>query len=379
MSRTTRARLPVGLLGMIALVASAESCLARRPIESATKMSLAWRRSGEAARTDAIGADILCFGDSLMKLGVQPHVLEAGLQQSAYNLAVPGGQGPSTYFLLRTSLEAGACPKAIVVNFHENLLAIAPRFSGHALPELLNIRDWIDLALHARDPDLSASTAIGLLLPSYRGRTGWREAVVSALRGEPREMLGDLIALDRNWQVNAGAQVASPLANHPFKSEFDEVAGPTPERARWAPHPVNAAYVRRFLELTQLRGIKVYWVLPPTSPEWTARRAKIGTNEAIDQYLLKTLQEYPDVTVVDGRATGFVAEVFRDETHLDGRGATVLSQGLASLITEQHDAIKKPWHWICLPRYEEVGIDITLEDVNRSKAVIASRLGRVRR
>ena len=67
---------PAGVLGMIVLVAIGEwACPVRCGNPLGGLLGLAGHRTGRGL--EAAGADVLCFGDSQMKQGVMPRVIEA--------------------------------------------------------------------------------------------------------------------------------------------------------------------------------------------------------------------------------------------------------------------------------------------------------------
>src|SRR5262249_47950536 len=113
-----RRLLPAGLLGALALMATVEQSLARRWPELASPAQLAWRyHAAPPFHPAARQADTLVLGDSLVNLGVVPRIIDVQHNSSTYNLAVPGGQAFSSYFLLRRVLASGAQPRSIVIDF----------------------------------------------------------------------------------------------------------------------------------------------------------------------------------------------------------------------------------------------------------------------
>ena len=78
---TCRGRFPWGLLGAALLALVVEGTVARRPLDLLDADDWAYREAKRAASREAKGADVLCFGDSLVKLAVLPKVLDehAGL------------------------------------------------------------------------------------------------------------------------------------------------------------------------------------------------------------------------------------------------------------------------------------------------------------
>src|SRR4051794_32154300 len=146
-----RCGFPRGLLGMIGLVAVVEIFLARQPLVLRSPDSWTWNHSGREARRAARGCAVLAFGDSLMKCGIAPRVLEARLGRRVYNLAVGGGTAPASYFLLRQALDSGARPAAVLVDFPAETLPLEPERWTRLWPEFAGLRESWDLACSARD------------------------------------------------------------------------------------------------------------------------------------------------------------------------------------------------------------------------------------
>src|SRR5439155_1142850 len=113
-SSSNRGRIPWGMLGMLAGVMMIELLVTQHDLAYTPSMSLDWKMSGRRAEREAPKSEILCFGDSLIKLGVAPRIVEAGTGRRCYNLGVMFGVAPSEYFLLRRVLQSGARPSALV-------------------------------------------------------------------------------------------------------------------------------------------------------------------------------------------------------------------------------------------------------------------------
>src|SRR5262249_6244938 len=143
---------------------------------------VSWDRAitNQAAFQASLEADVLCFCDSQSKFGLLPRVIEAQTGRPAFNLAPVSGQAASSYFLLRRALEAGARPKAVLVNFMPRLLQLPLAHNAQQWPELLSPRDALDLCVTARDPDRFAAIMLARLLPSVRNRYQIRTNVLNA-------------------------------------------------------------------------------------------------------------------------------------------------------------------------------------------------------
>jgi hypothetical protein len=377
MSETTRpaARgvVPWGLAGMLALVLVAERAVSRHePIFTGDTMVLAWRASRPMVRDQAARAEVLCVGDSLVKLGVQPRVLEARLGLPSYNLAVGGASAPATFFLLRRALEAGARPAALIIDFDAEVLQTPPRMHQRYWPELIDSREAIDLCWSARDSDLLGATGLALLLPSVKHRDEVCEEVRVTLAGASRPTREIRAAYARNWRLNGGATVLGPSPPPP---DEPATADPAASRSRrgWAPYPANASYVRRALDLAAAREVLVFWLLPPVSPSRQARRERSGLDEGFSRFVRETAARYPNVVVLDARRSGYARDLFADPTHLHRVGAVELSAAVAdALASRLADGVAKGPQWVDLPPFRGRPIDVALEEMEQSRMAVAA-------
>jgi len=343
-----RTRAPWGAVGMLAAAMAVEGFVSRRPLDFTDYVALSWYHSREAAGGPDGRAAILCLGDSLVKTGLLPSVLERRLGRSAYNLAVLGAQAPTSFFLLRRALESGARPEAIVVDFHPDVLVASPRSSAPYWTDLTDLRDELDLTWSALDPTLTAIVGWARPLPSYRGRDAIREAIRAALLGIGPPSRANRLEFDRRLRLDRGAAVVPGRKKAPGASAF----GP-PKKARWAPRPVHVAYVRRLLALAESRGIPVFWVITPTTPAWQAHREQIGADGPYERFVRSMQVRFPNVVVIDGRHAGYDASVFFDATHLDGRGATVLTVAVADVLSDRLGARREGPRWVALAPYRD--------------------------
>lgn len=360
--RTALRRWPLGLLGMFVIVGLVEHGLARHALHYSTEWSLAWQRSAQAARSQAPRADILCFGDSLAMHAVAPRILEARLGRSAYNVAVFKGQAPSSYFLLKSALDAGAHPSALLID--GELLTDNPLELVRLWPELATYPELFDLAWTAHSSSFFFQTALGRLVPSIRFRFEIREALAARLasrRHAPKYALAPKV---RNWQENLGANIRPPGGLPP---ETVEKLLENYLPSDWACHPVNGKYVKRFLNLAAARHIPVFWLLPPTQPEVQSRRDRGGLSSKYETFLTELLNLYPNLQVLDARHSHFPPESMADMTHTNRLGASVFSDLVADALKQRLDSPSTPSdRWLHLPSYHTPPTDIALEDLTQS-------------
>ena len=73
-----RGSLPPGLLGMLGLVLVVELLVPHRSLDHKRPEVWDWELTAASARQEATDSEILCFGDSQVKLGIMPFVCVRG-------------------------------------------------------------------------------------------------------------------------------------------------------------------------------------------------------------------------------------------------------------------------------------------------------------
>ncbi|MBX6312139.1 MAG: hypothetical protein IRY99_04355 [Isosphaeraceae bacterium] len=369
-SESGRGCVPWGLVGMLGLVLLAEGFIRRHTLDLATPLAANYRLAAQAARDEGPQCEVLCFGDSQIKFGVIPRVIEERAGRSAYNLALIGGQPPATYILLRRALEAGARPTAVLVNFKANMIAGDLRTNRRNLAELLDLRDCLALAWAYRDATFFATTALARALPSYRTRDEVRSAILTTLRNKPDDPRRVALPFVRNWVVNQGAMVGTvhPGYRGTVMPQEESIFFTTP----WRRDAVNVAYLRRFLRLAEQHRIAVYWLIPPIAPDAQARREQLGLDAEFSRFVAAVQARHPNVTVIDGRHAGYEASSFVDSGHLSPSGAAAFSTAVAEVLRGGAGASARS-RWIKLPPFRP--ITIALEDLDQSRRVVEQAKG----
>jgi hypothetical protein len=374
MADSPRGRWPLGLLGMLGLALAVERGLARLDLDLMEPWHWDWQVAGKAARREAKWAEVLCLGDSLVKFGVQPVVLEGRLKRRAYNLALCLGQPPSSYFLLRRALAAGARPAALLINAAPHLLARGPRYNLRQWPELLTTSELLELARTARDPDLFTATMLGRLTRAVRARHEVRASLLAALRGESTSRRFQTPQFQRNWRVNRGANVAPPIQCQGDPETWARALFPA-----WACDPVNRAYLDRLLSLAAARRIPIYWLLTPISPEVQAVCERNGFDADQTRFVRDWQARFPNVVVLDARRSRYPQATHTDDPiHLNRFGASTLSADVADALARR-DAEPAASRWVELPAYRERADVAPLEDYRESGVALQQRWSGARR
>jgi hypothetical protein len=350
---------------MLALLAAVEGTVARWDLHFRFSWTDDWKTAGRAARREATGGEVLCFGDSLIKFGAVPSILGRRLGGTTYNLAVCGGQPPACYMLLRRALAAGARPKAVVIGFAPHMIAHGPRRNHRQWPELVTASEALDLAWTARDASLLGEILVRRALPTAKDHYEIGRNILEALRGESSRNVATNLTHRRNRQVNAGAQVV-PF-NPGFHGEVDPESRDYFPRM-WRMEPTNEAFLRRFLALAASHRIAVYWVIPPVAPALLERRERLGLEPIFTCYVRDLQARHPGLAVIDGRRSGFGPGQFIDPVHLNREGAAAFSEALAQVL------VRTPAEgaWVDLPPFRRPS-ELPFEDMEQSRLALEAR------
>ena len=372
--RPSRRRVPAGLLGALLLIVLAEGAIERHPLEALGGSQWSYRASARAAADDARRCQVLAFGDSLLKLGLAPRVVEAESGLRGYNLAVAGGQPAGSYFLLRRALAAGARPRAIVVDFFPSMLATSPHFNDDNLPLLLDLGGALDVARALGEPEEFARLAVPHLLPSVRSRAALRLDAWAALNVPAAQDRVELVRAIRNWRINRGAEITPSRPNGAYDLDFWERGFFGEFRCL----PPNLAYLERFLDLADRHAIPVFWVLPPYQPALQERCERSGFDARHEAFVRARQADHPDLVVLDGRRSGYEAGVFVDWHHLGTVGAAAFSAEVGRAIRRHLDRPGPRSRWTALAAFRPPTGPIPLEDADQSRVVVRRELERGR-
>jgi hypothetical protein len=359
---------------MAVLVVLVEGFVARRKMDFLDMDDWAYRRAGQVAARDAGRYQVLCFGDSLIKLGVVPRAIEQRTGWRAYNLAVSGSQTPASYFLLRRALSSGTRPKAVVVGFTPPLLSVGPRHQLWRWASLVSVMEAAELAWSAGDSALFGAVVMGKVLPSLRARASVRDSLMAALENrEPGRRWLNFLSF-RQWNRNAGAQLMQASDAIPTLTESEIETVRRMYYSRFACHPANSAAIERFLTQAAAHHVPVYWVLTPLLPAVHSRLVQTGFDSQHEAFVRSWQARFPSLIVVDGRGTIPASGGFWDAVHLSGAGAYAFSLTLADALRRTCYGERVPEsRWIDLPVSRVRPLPVDVEDIVASRAGLEAK------
>jgi hypothetical protein len=357
--RPSARSLPLGLIGMILLIQAIEGSFARRT-DLTTVYAADWKHTVAMIRhKDVTSSSILCFGTSLTRMGVSPRVMEETLYESVYNLALNAAQPFACYSMLRQTLEAGARPRVIVVDFMWVALAREYTFNERLIPELATLGDCVDFARTVGDSSFLGRLILARLLPSYRCRLEARDNITAALRGETPQRVPEQWVTLKNSRTNRGA-------TH-LDKRLDIMAQPIDPRyfpADWNCPRFSEIYIEKFLSLASQHNIRVFWMIPPVSPDIQAGLFDTGIQARYNRLVESMVARHSNLSVLDFSRSSYPLNAFFDPTHLNRDGAVALSRDLAIELKSQLDKPRSAGSlWAHLPRYRQDPTAGRIEDL----------------
>lgn len=350
----------MGLVGMLAVVLAVESYLYRERetycAPGSQDLQLAWK----AAKYQAKGRDVLCFGDSLIKLSMIPSVFEKQSGLTCYNLAVSGSQTAMSYALLKRCLHFGARPRAVLVEFMPTLFRLPPTHNLSRLSYVMTLADAAEMAWIEDNRVLFDRVLVDKLLTSVEGRKGIRLVLQRQLLG-PESAPDEVPMYRRHWIKYDGAQIM-PSNPDLTEKDFDPATWANNFYPHWYVNKVNGAYLFKFLDLARSHDIDVYWLVPPILPSIEAEVEKSGFAAKHTAFLRRLQKKYPNLSVIDGRQANYDKNVYMDGNHLGRPGAYVASLEVSKLLARRLKQGPSSSAWLTLPPYQQRPVDVAVQD-----------------
>jgi hypothetical protein len=373
LSPKPQSAIPWGAAVMVILIVMIECLVTRCQLDLTDPVSLNWRFSAQAVKAKSAGCDLLVLGDSLVKHGLLPNVIEHDTGWRTVNLSAARAPTLLSYLLLRRAFSAGARPQAIIVDAKPAILMADLQFNARYWEEIVTARECFEISGLTRNRSFLLSMIVGRLIPSLRSRLEIQTNVLAAVRGE-RDRIGAINRiLLRNWTANQGANVAATVSpdQGSVRSDVERRLHPSSFHV----DPTNTEGMERLMRLAEDHDIPVFWLLPPLSPALQALRDQSGSEARYEQFVRSFIARYRRrLTVLDVRRAGFPSTFFVDETHQNRAGAIALSRAVAkaigTILGRSQPASSSGWVALSIPADEPAGSDFKIEDLDESKQIL---------
>ncbi len=361
-ARKHRAPLPLGLVGMIFLIALAERGFHRGARHTGDK-GVSWSFAARAAAGAARDAEVVILGDSMMKFGIVPRAIEARTGWRAYNLALFDGPPLASLAILERLFQGGTRPRVVLLNLMPHQLNRSLHDDKHAgaWGQLLSLPEaWREL-LRFRALGVFADVVYTACLPSLANRAELRTTILWAFAARDRSTQGIARLYLRNWNANQGAHILRSKGQAaPFRGNNHELAP-----VSWAARPEMLDVVRRLLSIAQARGTRVCLLISPLHPEAQQKLAEIGLYSRYEETLRTLQQEFDNLEVFDGRSLRLGAACFADGVHLHHEGAIALSEACGEALRDQTGA-----RWVELRAVDRPARTVPVEDIEESRMAL---------
>lgn len=268
--------------------------------------------------------DVLAVGGSHVKWGVRPEYIPR-----AFNFGMPGERYSFTYYRLRSLLEAGLEPRAVIISADPHALIPPTRESG-LMHYYARFVDFPALGWEEGEPFVYTARWLRDRYAPYAGR---RRYVLDYLAdGRPPELPWlEKLPMDRGGILGTRSLADLTLA------EIGETARKRAEVhfGNRAVSPASARYLERMLELCESKGIEVLLVRFPLTSAYRDALAAHVDSETLDARLAKIAGRFTGVRILDLRA-GFDhrLELFADVDHVNGQGAIYVSDAIRRVLEE---------------------------------------------
>ncbi len=339
---------PWGILGALAILILVEGAVSQHSLDLASAVTIGYTHSHQAIYTESRDSSVFAMGDSQIKAGISPRVIEKRSGRKTFNLAINGATAPMTYYMFEQAISREPKPSAIIVDFKPTMLTIHPSIVLPGFSSEMNFGQCVDFARTMKSSSFFAQLLTHKSIRSLKERWGIRQYVSSALAGKAIDQrLANFSTLSQ-WSADRGAN------SNPVNPSIESIESPWDEGAYVHDTPVpfdilNLVYVKRFLELAEKNQIPVFWVAPPLNPKIQAKRDARGLDSTFTSLLRSSAERFQGLTVIDARRSCYPVRKFVDGAHLDREGAAIFSEGVADVLSESLRHSSDRNRWVNLP------------------------------
>ncbi|MDR3531724.1 MAG: hypothetical protein P4L90_14385 [Rhodopila sp.] len=297
-----------------------------------------WAAKQNILRTCDFGS-VLVLGDSRPEAAIVPSRL--GLP--AANIASGAATPIENYFFARRAVSCPSAPRYVIysqslssfVSANQFLWKNAARYGFIAFRDL---RDIARAAAEQHDPAFGGTdthdglSGIARDLVYSSGFPSIFTASLVKARGFGRYDAN--IALFEHTSVTRGAVT---YTDTPIRTDV----GIDAQVSSFVPSPVQAYYFDKALDLFAAAGVRVLYVAIPVS-ESTVRAMKPKVAADFSQFLAQHTKKFSNLVVANPTTAAWPDDLFVDGSHMNERGAAILSERLAPCLSQWEKSPDRP-------------------------------------
>ncbi|MCP4603636.1 MAG: hypothetical protein GY847_24485 [Proteobacteria bacterium] len=278
--------------------------------------SLRMKIKNEVSQKTDNAYDALVLGDCHNLIGIKPNIITKKTGLSCYNFATHRRQSIlSTYAMLSNYLNS--CqkkPKYMIIGFISDTLSDSKERISKA-----NLFDFKKGNLYLLGREFGIFQAVKFSVPSLKHQYFYK-----TLLKKPTSML----IPDKKQIANFYKQVHDNKGYYPWRAK--KIQSSRSRRRRiFTVSDFAKQYLVSILQLSLDNDIKVLYSIPALPPNWYKANQKSGSVPIYEEFVKEIKKEFPSIAFIRSQKTLNRNDLYVGRNHLNGAGATLLSEFLA--------------------------------------------------
>ena len=278
----------------------------------------------ELSQTTRNNFDILILGDCFNNTGIVPKIIYERTRLSSYNFSHFATHSTLiSYCLFRNYLRlCTEKPKYIIIGFLPKSLEISN--NNIALSYLY---DYKKGNMGVFTDEFGFFRAIRFVMPSLKHQYFFKQMLISPLSikiPSKKQIVNVITKSYHNYGYYGG------VADEVYEQEAEDGGS----YQKFTVTPFSYKYIKKILDLAEKNNIKVIYSIPTTPPDWYRLDEKYGIAEQYNNFVNLLKKEYPELIIVKPQHFINKKDAYRDQHHLNGKGAHLLSNILSNKINE---------------------------------------------
>ncbi|MCA9393685.1 MAG: hypothetical protein KC900_05740 [Candidatus Omnitrophica bacterium] len=274
--------------------------------------NLRMKVKNEISRSADRHYDVLILGDSFNLTGLDPALLTADTELSAFNYGTFAVNSVITsYVLLRNSLKKkGPKPRYLIIGY----LDYIPQFSKDYIYKKYahTLFDFKQGNIGVFTAEFGPALGLKFLIPTLKHQGYF---LLNAKPTPPEKIRA----------VRQSVSDKRGFYEWHAEREFDGNIDYINTDDEFYVTPYFEKYIRKILTLCARNDIKVLYIMPTVVPELDKRLTAAGRRAAYMAYLRGLKEEYPNMDIIYPAVQLSDPRLYTDQDHLNARGGAVLS------------------------------------------------------